>query len=76
MLDAIKKYWMKFAYGVAWVNTRIILTIVYLIVFAPFALIMRLLRTDHLRLRKGDLRSYWIKKENVDPTIDRHRRQF
>ena len=37
-LLTIKKYWLKFAALLAYINTRIILSIVYIIIFPFFAI--------------------------------------
>lgn len=37
-LAIFKKYWLKLAFVMAWVNTRIILTILYFIIFPLFAI--------------------------------------
>jgi hypothetical protein len=53
------KYWMHLAAVLGFVNSRIILTVFYFLVIAPFGTIVRLLGQDPL-LRRGKPReSYW-----------------
>jgi hypothetical protein len=56
--------WMKLAFVLGWVNTRLILMIIFYILFTPAGLIMRLFRVDLLD-RKIDKSkdSYWKKRE-------------
>ena len=57
--------WMRLAYVLSWINTRLILVVIFYLIFTPFALILRLLKKDPLD-RKIDKtkESYWIKKED------------
>ena len=52
------KAWMKVGYILGWVNSRIILGLVFLIILQPIALIMRFFRYDPLRMKKIDQKSY------------------
>lgn len=38
--------WMKLAHGLGWVNTRIILSAVFFLLFFPFGVVMRLMGKD------------------------------
>jgi len=49
---------MKFADGLGWVNTRILLVIVYYLVITPTGLIMRLFGRSPLPAKK-DATTYW-----------------
>ncbi len=57
-------FWMKLALVLGWINTRIILIIIFYLLFTPVGLIMRLFRADLLD-RKIDRNrdSYWKKRE-------------
>ena len=48
---------MGLAFCLGWVNTRIILTLVYYLVVTPIGLMMRLLRKDLLNLKIGKKRA-------------------
>ena len=56
--------WMKLGLILGWLNSRIVLMLVFLIVLQPIALIMRLLGHDPLRTKKNSEKSYREVKTN------------
>ena len=56
--------WMKLGHILGWVNSRIILGLVFLIVLQPIALIMKILGHDPLRTKKFAEESYREIKTN------------
>ena len=56
--------WMNLGHILGWVNSRIILGLVFLIVLQPIALIMRILGHDPLRTKKFAQESYREIKTN------------
>ena len=62
------KGWMKLGHVLGWINSRIILGLVFLIVLQPIALIMRLFNYDPLRKKKNNQTSYRevIKEKSID----------
>jgi len=58
------KFWMKMGHVLGWINSRIILSLVFILVLLPIAFIMKLFSYDPLRRKKGDQNSYREKKEN------------
>ena len=56
--------WMKLGHILGWVNSRIILGLVFLIVLQPIALIMQILGHDPLRTKKFAQKSYREIKTN------------
>ena len=58
LLSLPYKGWMKLGHILGWINSRIILGFVFLIVLQPIALIMRVCGHDPLRKKKGMQRSY------------------
>ena len=56
--------WMKLGHILGWVNSRIILGLVFFIVLQPIAFIMRILGHDPLRTKKFDQESYREIKTN------------
>ena len=56
--------WMKLGHILGWVNSRIILGLVFLIVLQPIALIMRFLGHDPLRTKMSAQKSYREIKTN------------
>lgn len=69
LLRPVYRGWMKLGEVLAWVNTRIILTLVFFLVVTPIGLVMRLFGRSPMAARRGD--SYWI---DVEPHSygDRH----
>ena len=59
------KFWMKLGLILGWVNSRIILCLVYIIVLIPIAFVMRLIGYDPLRRRRKGEKTYReIKKDH------------
>jgi hypothetical protein len=52
-LYIVYKYWMKFGHIAGWINTRIILGVLFFLVFFPTGVMMRLFASDPMR-RKLD----------------------
>jgi hypothetical protein len=73
--NSLKKGWMIFALALGWFNTRLLLTVFYLILGIP-ALVLKLIGKDLLDRGFKNRSSYWIKKENVPHTTERARHQF
>lgn len=70
ILKPVYRVWMAFAFALGWFNTRLILGIIFYLIFTPVGLIMRLFGRDALRLRlQRDAESYWLYREDraVDP---------
>lgn len=69
--------WMRFAFLLSWINTRLILTIIFYLVFTPIGFLVRLFKGDLLG-RKIDKKtgSYWIKKETIEFDRSNYERQF
>ena len=58
------KAWMKLGHILGWLNSRIILGLVFLIVLQPIALIMRIFGHDPLRTKMFSQKSYREIKPN------------
>ena len=67
------KAWMALGKYLGWINSHIILGLVFLIVLQPIAIIMRSLGYDPLKKINKDLISY---KENRDSSIIKLKRIF
>ena len=50
-LGPVYRLWMKIGHVLGWINTRIILGIMFFLMFAPVALLLRLLGKDMLKQR-------------------------
>jgi len=74
-LGPVYRLWMKIGNVLGWINTRIILGLVFFLIFAPVALFFRLVRKDILKQRlDASASSYRIASEQ--PPRDRMERPF
>ncbi len=48
-LKPVYRVWMTIGQVLGWVNTRIILAVIFFVVFAPVAILMQMLRKDPMR---------------------------
>lgn len=69
--------WMKFAFVLGWINTRIILIIMFYLVFTPIGICIRIFGKDLLE-RKIDKASdsYWEEREQKPFNQADYQRQF
>ncbi len=58
------KAWMKLGHALGWINSRIILGLVFILVLQPIAFIMNLFGYDPLRRKKSIEDSYREKNEH------------
>ena len=65
------KGWMLLGLTLGWINSRIILGLVYFLVLQPIALIMKILGYDPLRKKKNNKISYRESKENHEVNLTR-----
>lgn len=69
--------WMTFAFAFGWVNTRLILGIVFYLIFTPAGLVMKLLGKDPLVLRfDREATTYWVKRKPQDQSKNRYEKLF
>ncbi len=67
VLVPVYKIWMKFGLVMGFINTRIILGIVFYLVFTPVAFILKILRKDPMQRKlKKDSQSYRVKSIDND----------
>jgi hypothetical protein len=59
-LAALRRGWLRFAEILAWINTRLLLGAVFLLLFVPARLVLRLAGRDPLARRlEPDAPTYW-----------------
>jgi len=77
LLKPVYILWMKLAFVMGWINTRLILCMLFYLLFAPMGLVMRLFKVDLLdRKIEKNKDSYWRKKAKREfGTLD-YERQF
>jgi len=75
VLTPVYHLWMKIGHVLGWINTRIILGLVFFVIFAPVALFLKLFGKDVLKRRlDASASSYRIPSEQ--PPRDRMERPF
>jgi uncharacterized membrane protein YhfC len=68
---------IKISRLIGWVNTRIILSIIFYLIVTPISLVMRLFKKDYLEKRIDKNKdSYWVKKEYISKDINRYEKAF
>ena len=76
LLRKIWDGWKKIARKIGDFNARVILTIFYLILLMPFALLVKAF-TDPLEIKKNSKKGWHLREENPDITpMERAVRQF
>jgi hypothetical protein len=68
--------WLRFARVLGKANAYFLLTVVYLLVLGPGAIVLKLLRKDLLDRRFEDRTSYWQDKATVSQDIEQSKHQF
>lgn len=64
VLRPIYVVWMKFAFVLAWVNTRILLGVFFFLILTPLGLVMRLFGKDFLDEKiDKQATTYWKRRE-------------
>ena len=58
------KFWMAFGYILGFINSRLILGIIFIFMVQPLALIMKVFGYDPLRLKTNNQKSYRENKKN------------
>lgn len=77
IINRIKDVWLLFARTLGRISTVILLTLIYLLVIGPMALIAKILRKDLLQKKIFSTKtSYWCNRVSSEPTIERHKFQF
>jgi hypothetical protein len=75
LLRPVHHWWMKLAHILGWINTRILLSLVFFCILLPVSLILRLLGKDPLR-RKLDRTEQSYRVESIIPPKNHMERPF
>ena len=77
LLRPVYWLWMKLAHLLGWVNTRLLLGIIFFVIITPMAIVMKVLGRDALN-RKIDknVNSYWIPRPPIESVKEHCERQF
>ena len=65
------KFWMKLGVILGWVNSRIILGVVFIIVLLPISFVMRLIGYDPLRTKLKEEKTYRENRKNHKTDLTR-----
>ena len=68
--------WMRLAHALGYVNSRIILSVIYFLVITPYGLVLRVLRRDTMNRRGPSRKSYWIPKSKTRQSREQFERLF
>lgn len=66
----ITEGWLAWARILGWINTRIILTIVFFLVLTPLALLRRLFQRSPMRTLDRSAASHWTVREHTFSSAD------
>jgi len=77
ILRPLNFLWMKLSLVLGWIMNRILLGVIFYVIFTIVAIIMRLMGRDALRRRKApDATSFWILRPDTPTAAERYERQF
>lgn len=77
ILKPIQKAWMGIAVTMGWFMTRVILAILFFLVFTPISLVTRIIGKDFIDKKfHTNTESYWITKEQTNLEKTRYEKQF
>lgn len=77
LLRRLYKGFVPIAHALGWINTRLILILVYYLVLTPTGLIMRLFGNDPMsRKLDASAESYWVVRDNRAPSRESLEKQF
>jgi hypothetical protein len=66
-LGPVYKIWMRFAEALGWINTRIILGLIFFLIFFPFGIIMRMFNDPMRRKFDRSAESYRVSSNPTKP---------
>jgi len=72
----VRGYWMKFAQGLGKANALFLLTIVYVVLIGPAAIVLKVIGKDLLDRKAGIGSTYWRVKAGEKLTIERSKQPF
>lgn len=67
--------WMKIGHVLGWINTRIILSVIFFLMITPWAIVMRCLGKDPMQ-RKWDSTQTSYRKRSIDTPISHMEKPF
>jgi hypothetical protein len=74
--QAFHRAWMGLAHVLGWVNSRILLSVLFYVVLTPIAIVQRLLGRNMLGRRGAGSGSYWIRRKTDAQSPEQFERLF
>lgn len=68
--------WMRLAHALGWINSRILLALLFYLLITPIGLIQRLSGRDALRRRSPVSASYWIPRPSPKQSKEQFEKLF
>lgn len=68
--------WMTLAAALGYINSRVLLSLIFYLVFAPYGFVSRLFKRDPLRRRGAATESYWTPRKQTRQTREGFERLF
>lgn len=69
-------FWMRVSAVLGYINTRIILGVMFYGMFTPYSIVMRLVGRDILNRRGSARETYWVPRKNTRQSKDQFERWF
>jgi hypothetical protein len=77
LLKPVYWLWLKFAGALAWFNTRLLMFLVFYLVFAPIGIILRIMRIDLIKQKwSKKAESYWVRRSDTPLDESRYEKQY
>jgi hypothetical protein len=76
LLARVQRAWMALGTALGWVNTRVILTLLFYTTFTPIGAIMRRFRDPLDRRLAKEQTSYWVRRQRQPLDHKAYERQF
>jgi len=76
LLTPLNKIWMSFGLLIGMIIGPIVISIMFIGIFTPIGLLMKLFGRDELRLKLIDRKSYWKIRDPSGTTSDSFKQQF
>ncbi|HLX45019.1 MAG TPA: SxtJ family membrane protein [Bryobacteraceae bacterium] len=73
---AFHREWMKLAAGLGYINSRVLLSIVYVAILAPYGVALRVFGRDPLNRRGPAKATYWLPRPATHQRKDQFERLF
>ena len=70
------RLWIRLAHMLGYINSRILLSVIYFLVITPYGLILRLSGRDTMNRRGAAKKSYWIPRSKTRQTRQQFERLF